>query len=94
MKKAIIIGASSGLGREVAQRLLEEGWKLGICSRRIEALESIQEKYGKENVIAAKMDVMEESAADVLAEMIEQLGSPDLFFLASGIGVQNRELDL
>ena len=39
MKKGIVIGASSGLGQEVARLLLDEGWQLGIAARRIERLE-------------------------------------------------------
>ena len=42
MKKAIIIGASSGLGKEVAKLLLADGWRLGIAARRIERLEEIK----------------------------------------------------
>ncbi|MBO6025549.1 MAG: SDR family NAD(P)-dependent oxidoreductase, partial [Bacteroidales bacterium] len=34
MKTAIIIGATSGLGREAAARLVAEGWKVGIAGRR------------------------------------------------------------
>ena len=30
MKRAIIIGATSGIGKEVAQRLLSEGWQIGM----------------------------------------------------------------
>ena len=33
MKRAIIIGATSGIGKEVAQRLLSEGWQIGIAGK-------------------------------------------------------------
>ena len=33
MKKAIIIGATSGIGQEVAKCLLLEGWKIGVAGR-------------------------------------------------------------
>ena len=39
MKRAIVIGASSGMGKEVSQLLLADGWQLGVGARRIEALE-------------------------------------------------------
>ena len=35
MKRAIIIGATSGIGREVAKQLLLQGWRLGIAGRRL-----------------------------------------------------------
>ena len=33
MRKAIIIGATSGIGREVAVRLVKEGWQIGITNK-------------------------------------------------------------
>ncbi|GFH86557.1 hypothetical protein IMSAGC001_01966 [Bacteroides acidifaciens] len=33
MKRAIIIGATSGIGQEVAKCLLLEGWQIGIAGR-------------------------------------------------------------
>ena len=39
MKRAIIIGATSGIGQEVAKNLLREGWQIGIAGRRQPALE-------------------------------------------------------
>ncbi|WP_413551437.1 SDR family NAD(P)-dependent oxidoreductase, partial [Bacteroides thetaiotaomicron] len=42
MKRAIIIGATSGIGKEVAQRLLSEGWQIGIAGRRQSALEDFR----------------------------------------------------
>ena len=38
MKKAIILGASSGIGMEVSKLLLADGWKTGIASRRTDRL--------------------------------------------------------
>ena len=41
MKKAIVIGASSGIGMEVARLLLKQGWKVGVAARRIDLLKTI-----------------------------------------------------
>jgi NADP-dependent 3-hydroxy acid dehydrogenase YdfG len=38
MKRAIVIGASSGIGREVALLLKEQGWTVGVAARRMERL--------------------------------------------------------
>ena len=43
MKKAIIIGATSGIGQEVARLLVRQGWRIGIAGRREEALRSMQQ---------------------------------------------------
>ena len=88
MKTAIIIGATSGIGREVAARLVENGWKVGITGRRTEALESFRNEYGS--------DIYQDAAIFVIYEkaLLEQTGEPDLFLYASGVGYQNQELDL
>lgn len=41
MKKAIIIGANSGIGQEVAKLLIQQGWHVGIVGRREEALRTL-----------------------------------------------------
>ena len=85
-KKAIVIGASSGIGREVARLLLQEGWTLGVAARRVELLQSLGD------VKVAQIDVTAEDAPARLRALIDETGGMDLFFYASGIGKQNREL--
>ena len=94
MKTAIIIGATSGIGREVAARLVGEGWRVGITGRRTEALEAFRTEYGSDKVFISTMDVTREESVQALDSLIGQTGAPDLFFYASGVGYQNRELDL
>lgn len=93
MKTAIIIGATSGIGQEVAARLVAEGWRVGITGRRSAALEAFQEKYGHDRVCIATMDVTRPESVQALDTLLEQTGEPDLFFYVSGVGYQNRELD-
>lgn len=94
MKTAIIIGGTSGIGREVAVRLVEDGWKVGITGRRTEALEAFRSQYGADKVYISTMDVTCEDSVQALEALLEQTGAPDLFFYASGVGYQNRELNL
>lgn len=94
MKKAIIIGATSGLGREVASRLVAEGWTVGITGRRSDALESFRSERQSGMVYVSTMDVTHEDSVDALDSLIEQIGSPDLLFYVSGVGYQNPELDV
>lgn len=84
MKKAIVMGASSGIGLEVARRLKERGWTIGVAARRLERLTEFE--------VAAKIDVTSENADELLMSLVERLGGMDLYFHASGIGKQNREL--
>ena len=93
MKKAIIIGATSGLGHEVAKQLLAAGWQLGIAGRREAELVAFQ-KQSPENIAIQPLDVTQSDASEKLDQLIAKVGGMDLFFLASGIGYQNPELEI
>ena len=86
MKRAIVIGASSGIGREVARLLIAEGWTLGVAARKVELLHELGD------VKVEQIDVTKDDATMRLRSLIERLGGMDLFFYAYGIGKQNREL--
>lgn len=94
MKTAIIIGATSGIGREVAARLVDEGWKVGISGRRTGALEDFRSLYGADKVFISTMDVTRDDSIQALDSLLEQTGAPDLFLYSSGVGFQNPELNL
>ena len=93
MKRAIIIGATSGIGKEVAQRLLSEGWQIGIAGRRQSVLEEFRQ-IAPEQIKIQSLDVTQEDSAGKLNALIHQLGGMDLFLLSSGIGFQNMELNM
>lgn len=78
------MGASSGLGLEVARLLKERGWTVGVAARRLERLSEFD--------VVAQIDVTHEDAGGLLMQLVERLGGMDLYFHASGIGKQNREL--
>ena len=84
MKKAIVIGASSGIGREVAILLRQHGWTVGVAARRLDRLADFD--------VAAQIDITADDAPERLSALIERLGGMDLYFHASGVGRQNREL--
>lgn len=92
MKRAIVIGASSGIGREVARLLLADGWHLGVAARRTELLEELRNEY-PELVTVAKIDVTSDDAPQQLLGLIDEMGGVGLFFYSSGIGKQNMLLD-
>lgn len=86
MSKVVIIGASSGIGLEVARLFIQRGWTVGVAARRLDLLQTI----GAAEV--EQIDVTHADATDKLQSLINRLGGMDLFFYASGIGKQNREL--
>ena len=92
-RRAIIVGATSGIGLEVAKVLAKKGWLVGIAGRRQELLEQIQQEH--QNIVATEqIAVTQSDAPDHLQTLIENLGGMDLYFHSSGIGYQNVELDM
>lgn len=92
-KKAIIIGASSGMGLELVKILSAEGYELGITARRKELLEELKNSLpGK--VIVQQMDVAETQAARAqLQQLIAELGGVDLVVISAAVGFTNHELN-
>lgn len=93
MKKAIIIGATSGIGREVARLLAQDGWQIGIAGRREELLQALQAEFPDGQVKTAVLDVTDTDAPTRLQTLIDELGGMNLYFHSSGIGFQNATLD-
>ena len=91
MKKVIIIGASSGIGQQVARLFLAKGYRIGVAARREDRLQAIRQE-APDRVETAVIDVTADDAPARLRELIQRLGGMDLFFYASGVGKQNRTL--
>lgn len=90
-KKAIIVGATSGIGRAVALILIKEGWYVGVAGRRMDRLEELC-ALDPERVKCRQIDVLSADAASALAALIDEVGGMDLYFHSSGIGKQNMAL--
>ncbi|MBM6992848.1 MAG: SDR family NAD(P)-dependent oxidoreductase [Prevotella sp.] len=90
-KKAIVMGASSGIGRELAERLLRDGWQVGVAARRMEKLEELSVSNPDRLAIAC-IDITREDAALKLRQLIEHMGGVNLYIHASGFGKQNSVL--
>ena len=90
-KRAIIIGATSGIGQEVARILLAEGWQLGIAGRREENLKKFQQ-LAPDRIHYQVIDIRKEGAEQGLISLIQKVGGMDLYFHGSGIGNQNKFL--
>ncbi|WP_455664725.1 SDR family NAD(P)-dependent oxidoreductase [Phocaeicola sp.] len=91
MKRIIIIGATSGIGLEVARCYLKAGWQVGAAGRREEELEKLRQSAPRQ-VFTQKIDVTREDAPLLLKQLIDQMGGMDIFLLSSGIGKQNLSL--
>ena len=91
MKKAIIIGATSGIGRELAKVLSAEGYVLGITGRRLHLLEQLQDELPNQAYIRS-MDVTEKSAVGKLQKLIDEMRGVDLVVISAATGSIDMEL--
>ena len=92
MKKAIIIGATSGIGNELAKTLTENGYKVGITGRRKTELEKLQ-RSNPDNYVISSFDCTAENNSKKLTELTDQIGGLDLLILSSGTGDLNENLN-
>ncbi len=93
MKKAIIIGASSGMGRGIAELLARDGYQVAITGRRRELLEEIRNSRPGSFVVSCFDVTNLEIVPSVLDGLAMELGGCDLFFISAGGGDLNEMLD-
>lgn len=92
-KKAIIIGATSGIGRELALLLAKKNFQVGATGRRKELLETLQLE-SPENIIISDFDVTHTfEVSKKVEELVGLLGGLDVLIMSSGVGKLNKELD-
>jgi short-subunit dehydrogenase len=92
MKRAIVIGASSGIGLELARLLLKRGHAVGMGARRVEILEALlKETHG--TGCARKLDVTDfESVPFVMDDMIKELGGMDECYICAGVSFSKPDI--
>lgn len=95
-KKIVVVGATSGLGREMAAQLVRAGYKVGIAGRRSELLASFVEEFkgeATEPIEQQVIDVTSPGATAALDELIERMGGMDILLHVSGAGFENPSLE-
>lgn len=94
MKKAIVVGATSGIGKELAKILAGKGYTVGLAARRGELLLALQKELPSKAYIRI-MDICNaDDAQKSLTDLIAEMGGVDLVIISAGIGHVNPELDL
>jgi len=93
MKKVIIVGATSGIGRCLAKLMAENGSLVGITGRRTQLLEEIKAEK-PENYLTKTLDItLTSTIARQLEELTLDLGGLDILIISSGTGDLNEKLD-
>ena len=87
---AVIVGASSGIGRAAAVLFAREGAKVVAAARREDRLQSLKEELGKEQcaITIKRTDASKPGDMQQLAqETLKQFGKIDILVVASGIKI-------
>jgi NAD(P)-dependent dehydrogenase (short-subunit alcohol dehydrogenase family) len=92
MKAIIVTGASSGIGRAVALRFLEQGWQVGLLARRADRLADMARDWP--GAIPLACDVtQEDEVAHAFAAFVAEAGRLDVLFNNAGIFVPPAPID-
>lgn len=91
-KTAIVTGASSGIGRAVAEALLAEGWRVGLIARNADRLQEMAAAH--DGATALPADVTDpDTMAATFDSFATQNGRLDLLFNNAGIFGPNAPID-
>ena len=93
MRKAIVIGATSGIGLAIARKLAADQYLVGITGRRKNILDELSAAFPKQ-YFAQSFDVSEtETIHKHLNELVGKLKGLDLLIISAGTGDINESLD-
>jgi short-subunit dehydrogenase len=91
MKKAIIIGGTSGIGEGLATVLLSNNYIVGLTGIEKNMLEDLQNS-GQKNLEVKYLNCLTDNTSEKITELLETLGGLDLLILSAGIGNLNKDL--
>ncbi|AVR44442.1 oxidoreductase [Christiangramia fulva] len=96
-KKAVVTGASSGIGKAIAKKLAEEQCQVALASRSLGKLKELQKEISSESIVV-EMDVSKtESVKSAFEKIYNEFGSVDILVNCAGIMpltyLKNRHLD-
>ncbi len=90
--KILIVGATSGIGKAMAEDYLEQGHNVALTGRREENLQEIKAKYPKAYTIRQDIRNTDE-VPDLIREADKKFGGLDLIVVSAGIGKFNKDLE-
>ncbi|WIT14556.1 SDR family oxidoreductase [Paucibacter sediminis] len=86
-KTAVITGAGSGFGLEVARLAAQRGMNLVLCDVQADALERAAAEFDGHALLAMRVDVSKAAEMEALAAAVQQrFGAPHFVFNNAGVG--------
>ncbi|HCE58006.1 MAG TPA: short chain dehydrogenase [Prolixibacteraceae bacterium] len=88
-KVVIITGASSGIGKSLAELYISKGWHLVLAARRIERLLEFEKENPDAKILSVKTDVsVEADCSNLIEKAIERFGRIDVLINNAGISMR------
>jgi len=88
-KVVIITGASSGIGKALAEKFASEGFNLVLAARRVERLTELKDKLNNVEVLPVKTDVSkEEDCKKLIQNAVDKFGKIDILINNAGISMR------
>lgn len=93
MKRVIIVGATSGIGRALAILYSSRGYEVGITGRREELLKSLSAEL-RTKTYPLKSDIADTGKAiDAFENLVRDMNGVDIVIISSGTGHHNEPLE-
>ena len=98
-KVVIVTGASSGIGKALAEKYASEGWYVVVAARRLDLLEVLEKQFGGDVILSVKTDVTREAdCKNLIEQTVDRFGRIDVLVNNAGISMrasfEDVELDV
>jgi NAD(P)-dependent dehydrogenase (short-subunit alcohol dehydrogenase family) len=92
---ALVTGGASGIGLACAERLIDQGWRVGLLDRDEAALDRVRTRFDDARQVRADLlDVTDETAAEAAIQAMHRaFGRIDGLINSAGIGLDIHVLD-
>lgn len=67
-KTVLIVGATSGIGAAMAEKLVAEGSKVIVCGRRQDRIDQFVGKHGADKASGIRVDITDHANLDAFVE--------------------------
>ena len=93
MKKAIVFGASSGIGKVLVEYLIGDGYQVAVTGRRLSLLQELQQQH-PQSIFPFQNDIQDiQETEDTFKKIMEAFKMVHLVIHSSGIGHENPTLN-